>query len=418
MKGYRYFFPLMILAMAFFIIGFSVGINGIMIPVLEKTFTLSKKMSYFILFATFSAFFIFAIPSGVIIKKMGYRKSIVLALVIMSFSMFSFIFCAKKYDSILGFYLYIIISFFAGIGNTLLQTAINPYVTIYGPSEKAAQRMCIMGIMNQLAWFLGPIFLGLFIDVKDPAIENAVIPFSIAGSLILFLSVLIYFFPLPEISESGENKDAMNLVGTRLENKIAVVNAKPNVFYFPHLFLGMIAILIYVGVETLPMASVIDFAISMNKENPTYYSVLPPFGMIIGYIFSTIILQYVNQNKALASFSLLALIFSVVIILSPAQIAIYFFLALGFANSIMWGCLWALTINDLGRHTKVASSVLVIGMIGGAVIPIIFSSILESNNWDLMNVSANFQKAYLILIPSYLYILFYSLLGYKIGRSF
>ena len=411
MKMHKYFPALLVIALVFFIIGFSVGINGVMIPVLEKTFLLSKKMSYFILFSTFSAFFLFAVPSGIIVKKIGYKKSIIIALMIMSLSMFSFIFCSKGSNSIVGFYLYIFVSFLAGIGNTLLQTAINPYVTICGSPKNAAQRMCIMGIMNQLAWFLGPIFLSLFVDVKNPVIEKAVIPFSIAGGLVFLLSVFICFFSMPEIVVKGEcvEDHDSNLSG---DNNLMAVNRKLNIFCFPHLFLGLIAIFIYVGVETLPMASIIDFAISMNKEDPSYYSIFPPLGMIIGYVISTIILQYIDQDRALSLFSLFALIVSVFVILLPAEIAIYFFMLLGFSHSIMWGCIWALTISDLGKYTKMASSILVIGMVGGAVIPFLFSSILELND----SSSIAFQRAYLILIPAYLYILFYSLVGYKVGR--
>ena len=134
--------------------------------------------------------------------------------------------------------------------------------------------------------------------------------------------------------------------------------------------------------------------------------------MIIGYVISTIVLQYIDQDRALSLFSLFALIVSIFVILLPAEIAIYFFMLLGFSHSIMWGCIWALTISDLGKYTKMASSILVIGMVGGAVIPFLFSSILELND----SSSIAFQRAYLILIPAYLYILFYSLVGYKVGR--
>ena len=129
-----------------------------MVPILEGTFSLSKGMSYLILAATFSTFMIFGGPAGWVIQKIGYKKSLILALMIMSLGMFLFIVSAKMSASMSGVYMFLLASFVGGMGNTLLQTAINPYVTICGPIEKAAQRMCMMGIMNQSAWFLGPIF--------------------------------------------------------------------------------------------------------------------------------------------------------------------------------------------------------------------------------------------------------------------
>ncbi|MDD4632688.1 MAG: MFS transporter, partial [Proteiniphilum sp.] len=167
-KQSNHLFPLLIIGVAFFIIGFGVGINGIMVPILERAFSLSKSMSYLVLTATFSAFLIFGRPSGIVIQRIGYKRSMVIALIIMSLGMLLFIPSAKMSTSMQGFYLFLAASFVGGMGNTLLQAAVNPYVTICGPIEKAAQRMCVMGIMNKSAWYLGPIFLSLFIDVTNP----------------------------------------------------------------------------------------------------------------------------------------------------------------------------------------------------------------------------------------------------------
>ncbi len=213
---WNYLFPLLIIGVAFFIIGFGVGINGIMVPILEGAFSLSKGMSYLVLTATFSAFLLFGAPSGWVIKKIGYRKSMVIALLIMALGMLLFIPSAKMSSSMSGFYMFLIASFIGGIGNTLLQAAVNPYVTICGPMEKAAQRMCFMGIMNKSAWYLGPIFLSLFIDVKNPVLDQAYIPFGIAAGVIALLGILIYFVSLPEVKAEGEEVkigDSENEIG-------------------------------------------------------------------------------------------------------------------------------------------------------------------------------------------------------------
>ena len=195
----NYLLPLLIIAVAFFIIGFGVGINGIMVPILEGAFSLSKGMSYLVLTATFSAFLIFGRPSGMLIQKIGYKKAMVIALLIMGLGMLLFIPSARMSNSMAGFYMFLLASFVGGIGNTLLQAAVNPYVTICGPIEKAAQRMCFMGIMNKSAWYLGPIFLSLFIDVTNPVLDQAHIPFGLAATVIVLLAILIHFIHLPEV---------------------------------------------------------------------------------------------------------------------------------------------------------------------------------------------------------------------------
>lgn len=408
----KFLFPLIITGVAFFIIGFGVGINGIMIPILEETFSLSKGMSYLVLTATFSTFLIFGGPSGWVVKKIGYKKSLILALFIMSLGMLLFIPSAMMSSSMSGFYMFIVAAFIGGMGNTLLQTTINPYVTICGPIEKAAQRLCAMGIMNQSAWYLGPIFLSLFINIKQPDISNAAIPFGLAAGIIALFALLMFFIHLPEITAEGENET----VDDATDEVVWAANRKESVWQFPHLILGTITLFIYVGVETLPMASVIDFAKSMDMDNPAQYSAFGPIGMITGYIVSMFVLQWIPQNKALILFVLIALISSLLLVTLPARTAIYFLSGLGFSHSIMWGCIWGLTIDRLGKFTKSGASMLVVAIVGGAIVPLIFGFILDAlKTADSSATAANFQTAYWLFIPCYLFILFYAVVGHKMG---
>ena len=408
----KFLFPLVIIGVAFFVIGFGVGINGIMVPILEGAFSLSKGMSYLVLTATFSAFLLFGGPSGWLIKKIGYRKSLILALFIMSAGMLLFIPSARMGSSMAGFYMFLLASFIGGIGNTLLQTTVNPYVAICGPIEKAAQRMCTMGIMNKSAWYLGPIFLSLFIDVKQPELAKAAIPFGIAAAIIALFAILMFFVSLPEIKAQGESETADDA-----ENEnVRAANQKTSIWQFPHLILGAVTLFIYVGVETLPMASVIDFAKSIGLESPARYSAFVPIGLVAGYILGIFLLQWMSQNKALILFSLIALLSSFLVITLPAHVAIYFLAGLGFAHSIMWGAIWGIAIDRLGKFTKSGASLLVVAIVGGAIIPLIFGFLLDAlKPADQIATAANFQTAYWIFIPCYLFILFYALAGRKIG---
>lgn len=410
----NYLFSLLIIGVAFFVIGFGVGINGIMVPILEGAFSLSKGMSYLVLTATFSAFLIFGRPAGWTIGKIGYKKSLVLALFIMAAGMLLFIPSAKISPAIPGFYLFLTASFVGGIGNTLLQAAVNPYVTICGPIEKAAQRMCFMGIMNKSAWYLGPIFLSLFIDVKKPVLDHAYIPFGIAAGVIALLGVLIYFVSLPEVKAIGEEEHTGE--GNNEQAIVISANRKKSIRQFPHLILGAIALFVYVGVETLPMASAIDFASAIGLDNPAQYSGIVSIGLVIGYIVSIFLLQVMPQVKALVLFTIIALGASLCLVLLPAEHAIYCLGGLGFAHSLMWGAIWALAIDKLGKFTKSGASLLVMAIVGGAILPLIFGFILDTlSTTGEMAGAIDFQKAYWLFIPCYLYILYYAIAGHKVG---
>ena len=407
-----FLFPLIIIGAAFFVIGFGVGINGIMVPVLQGAFSLSKGMSYLVVTATFSAFLIFGSPSGWVVKKIGYRKSLIFALFIMSAGMLLFIPSAKMGASMAGFYMFLLATFVGGIGNTLLQTTVNPYVAICGPIEKAAQRMCAMGIANKSAWYLGPIFLSLFLDVKQPDIAKAAIPFGIAAAIIALFAILMFFIALPEITAKGESETTD---GSEEDEIVRAANQKTSIWQFPHLILGAVALFIYVGVETLPMVSVIDFANSMGLASPATYSAFVPVGLVIGYIFGIFLLKWISQNNALILFALIALVASFLLIMLPSSIAIYCLAVLGFAHSIMWGAIWGIAIDRLGKFTKTGASILVMAIVGGAIIPLIFGFLLDAlQSADGLVTAANYQTAYWIFIPCYLFILFYALVGKKV----
>jgi len=399
----KFIFPLIITGIAFFVIGFGVGINGIMVPVLESTFDISKGMSYLIVAATFSAFLIFGGPSGWVVKKIGYRKSLIISLFIMSLGMLLFIPSAKMGAAMSGFYMFLLASFIGGMGNTLLQTAINPYVTICGPIEKTALRMSAMGIMNKSAWYLGPIFLSLFLDVKNPDIANAAIPFGIAAAIIALFALLMFFIALPEITAKGESESDADIN----DETVVAANQKTSVWQFPHLVLGAIALFLYVGVETLAMVSAIDFANSSGLANPQQYAAFVPLGLVAGYVVCIFLLQWVSQNRALIWFVLIALVSSVLLIVFPPKNAIFFLAGLGFSHSIMWGAIWGIAIDKLGKFTKSGASLLVVAIVGGAVIPLIFGFIQDAVE--------SFQTAYWLFIPCYLFILYYAVEGRKLG---
>lgn len=400
--------PLLIVGILFFVIGFGVGISGFLTPFLKDALHLTVTQSYLVTAAIFSAFVVFGTPAGWVIKKIGYKLSIVFSLLIMALGMILFVPSANTGS----FPVFLAALFVGGIGNTLLQAAVNPYVTIVGPHESAAMRMCLMGIMNKLAWWLGPVFLGLFLDLKNVQLSQVSLPFYIVTGILLLLAVFIKFSPLPEVKAEGEDEDA---VESKSDSYAA---GKTSIFQMPHLLLGALALFFYVGVETLPMASIIGFAKAVfgeNVANPEGYAKYVPIGMFVGYVFGVVMIpRIISQTKALQLFTLIGLVASFCVILLPGEMAIFGLVAIGFANSIMWGAIWPLAIVDLGRFTKTGSSLLVMGIVGGAIIPLIFGLLLDFFKTTELPSVADYQNSFWILIPAYLFILFFGTIGYKI----
>jgi fucose permease len=167
--------PLLIVGVLFFVIGFGVGISGFLTPFLKDALHLTVTQSYLVIVAIFSAFIVFGTPAGWVIKKVGYKMSIIFSLMIMALGMVLFVPSAN----LASFPIFLLALFIGGIGNTLLQASVNPYVTIVGSPESATMRMCLMGIMNKLAWWLGPVFLGLFLDLENVQLSEVSFPFSL-----------------------------------------------------------------------------------------------------------------------------------------------------------------------------------------------------------------------------------------------
>ena len=398
--------PLMLVGVMFFVIGFGVGISGFLIPALKSAFNLTTGQSYLVTAAIFSAFVIFGRPTGWVIKKIGYRRSMVLAFFIMGLGMLMFV----PSSNAVSFPLFLLALFVGGIGNTLLQGSVNPYVTILGPLETAAVRMSLMGIMNKLAWWLAPVFLGIFIDLKDVNVEDIILPFYIVTGILVVLGIFVYFAPLPEVKAEGEDAEDGG-------DNSSYAAGKTSVLQFPHLMLGVVALFLYVGIETLPMASIIDFARATFGEvdNLESYAKFVTMGLVAGYLFGVITIpRFISQTRALISFAVLGIASTLLLIYLPPEYAFYALLLASFSNSLMWPAIWPLAIKDLGRFTKAGASLLVMAIVGGAVIPLIFGYIVDAVKTTEQALVADYQSGYWVMIPCYIFIMYFAVLGHKV----
>lgn len=403
----NYIVPLAIVSVLYFVIGFGVGISGFLTPFLQGAFHLSTSQSYLVTAAIFSAFVLFGVPSGWVIKKVGYKYGMVIAFFVMAIGMVLFV--PSSY--LLSFPLFLLALFIGGIGNTLLQAAVNPYVTIIGPKESAVKRMSLMGIMNKSAWWLSSLFLGLFMNLNNVRLDDVIVPFYIVTGILVALGIFMYFSPLPEVKAEGEGVNDEATASGYAANKTSI-------FQFPHLLLGVLAIFIYVGIETLPMVSIIGFAKAIfgdTSANLDRFAMFVPLGLVLGYIFGVVMIpRFLSQTEVLKLFSWIGIFSALLLIFLPGKYGIYCLSFIGFSNSLMWPSIWPLAIFDLGKFTKTGSSFLVMGIVGGAVIPLIFGFIIDNIKTTEVAVVSDYQNAYWLFIPAYLYILFFAVSGSKI----
>lgn len=403
----NYAFPLAVICFLFFTVGFALGINGILLPILKKSFDLGSGAAYLIIFATFSAFLIFSFPAGWVIKKVGYKKTMALAFVIFAIGFFLFILSAKQGS----FALFLLASFVCGTGNTVEQAAINPYLTILGPIDSAAKRISIAGICNKLSYPIAIIIVALLLNksVSEAVIADIIAPFYIIAGIFLILGGLVLFAPLEEIKAVGEEEGK--------EDECPYAAGKKSIWEFPHLILGAIALFLYVGVETLALQTTLDFAATVGLKNAEWYSWLPSIGMVIGYLVGVIFIpKYLSQANALKGCAWLAIIGTLLTVFVPTDLAIWFVPAIALACSLIWPAIWPLAMVDLGKFTKQAGSLMTATIFGGAVIPLLFGFLTDFLKSNGLSDARAFQQSYWLALPCYLFILWYAYKGYKIRK--
>ncbi len=396
MANNKYLIPLAFIGSMFFTVGFAVGINGYFVPFLENNLSLTSAQSYLVIAATFLAFLIFSFPAAGIIAKVGYKRTMSLSFFLFA-AAFALFIPAARLES---FPLYLVACFLSGTANTILQAAINPYVTILGPIDSAARRISIMGICNSCALALPSVFIAAVTrkPIEAVGLTDLDLPLYIIIGVVTLLGVITFFAPLEEIKAEGEEN----------EEDCPYAADKKSIWQFPHLVLGALALFVYVGVENLALLTVLDYAQDLGLPNPEKYTVWPGIGMAVGYIIGIICIpRIISQVKALRICTWVAVVDSLLIVLTPPAVSVWCVALLSLACSLMYPAIWPLAITELGKFTKKGSSLLVASIGGGALIPLLFGVLKD---W------LGSQNAYWICLPFYLLIMFYAYYGYKIRK--
>ncbi len=307
--------------------------------------------------------------------------------------------------------------FVIGTGLSLLQTASNPYITIAGPIESAARRISIMGICNKVAGVLAPIVMGAIILADASTLEadlkvlddaaravklnelagRVITPYSLMGAALVLLALLVQFSPLPEIEKQEESIDEKAGEG------------KTSVFQFPNLVFGVIALFLYVGVEVMAGDTIGLYGQSqgINLEQAKVFGSYTLSAMVVGYVLGIVFIpRVISQSNALAVSSVTGIVFSVAAIFTSGFTSVLFIALLGLANALMWPAIWPLAISGLGKFTKTGSALLIMAIAGGAVLPLVWGKFS-----DMPGIGH--QQAYWLMVPCYVFILWYSIKGHK-----
>ncbi|WKD50893.1 sugar MFS transporter [Microbulbifer spongiae] len=418
--------PMAIIGLLFFIFGFVTWLNGSLIPFLKILCDLNDFQALLVTFVFYIAYTVMALPMSFILRRTGYRDGMAIGLVIMAVAALVFIPAAQT-----GNYAIFLLGLFGlGAGLTILQTAANPYVVKVGPVESAATRIAVMGIINKSAGVLAPlVFTALVLSgltefnaeavaqlaevdrrVKMEEVANRlVVPYTAMAVLLFLLVGLVKFSRLPDIGDE------------------APVDGKPKsgIWQFPQLVLGALAVFAYMGVEVIAGDTIGLYGERLGLANFASLTSYTMAFMVVGYLVGVFAIpRFISQQQALLGSAIAGGFCVIGVLFGSAESSaiagalwgwtaipvvpdtVTFVALMGLAHALVWPTIWPLALDGLGRFTAQGSALLIMGIAGGAVIPLAFGRIAEAGG--------GIVNAYWIALPCYLFILFYAVKGCRL----
>ena len=407
-----------IIGTMFFVFGFISWVNAILIPYFKIACELTNFQSYLVAFAFYISYLVMSLPSSYLLKHVGYKRGITIGFWIMAAG--ALLFVPAAYGR--TYLIFLLGLFTLGSGLAVLQTVANLYITMIGEKERAAQRISIMGICNKGAGILAPLAFSwailrpsdneLFkqiplmdevtrVQTLDELILRVVVPYIVVASVLFLIGLFVKYSPLPEIESEEEDK---------------AKESKSGVFQFPNLVLGAIAIFLHVGTQVIAIDTIINYAGAMGlslleaKALPSYVLTATICGYLLGI---TLIPALISQKRMLQICSLVGLTLSLLVCLVTYQvnwlghhldISIWFLAMIGVPNALIWAGIWPLALDGLGKYAKQGSALLIMGLCGNAVLPMVYGLVADSHD---------VKTAYWVLVPCFLYIVFYAFIGHR-----
>lgn len=411
-KNNNYFIPMLVMALIFFMMGYITWTNGPLIPFLKIVCNLKTDVqAFFVTSAFYFAFFFMSLPSAWVLQKLGFKNGMIVGLGVIAVGSLLFIPAAnsKIYS------LFLLALFTQGTGLALLQTAVNPYVSILGPIGSAARRISMVGMANKSAGIIAPFIVGGIILKGANELENKLAhttsisernviltemaarvqtPYIVLAIFVVVVAAVIYFCNLPEIIAEEEPHEAGK--------------TKKSILSFPNLVLGIAAIIFYVEAEVIAGDGIGQYGknIGISLDEAKHFTSYTMAAMLVGYIIGIIAIpKYLKQEQALKYSAMLGILFCIAIICSHGYTSILFIALLGLANALMWPSIFPLAIKGLGNFTKVGAALLIMGIgPGGGLVPLIYAYV---------GGALHPERGFWVIIVCYLFILYYAAYGHK-----
>ncbi len=409
----KYVVPFVLVTSLFFLWAIGVNLNDVLIPHFKKAFGLSDFQSSFIQIAFFGGYFLGALPAGWLMEKIGYKGGILTGLLICAAGALLFI-----PASLVGAYGFFLLALFVmSSGQSFLEVGANPYVTVLGPAESSERRLNLAQSFNAVGAVITPFLGAMFIlsgieytsgqlaamspqqllAYRGQEASMVRVPYLVITGIFLLVAALIYFSRLPEVG-SQEN-------GARNDN---AENGLKNILAHPHLIKGVIAQFFYVGAQVGVGSFVIRFVKHTMPDTPekmaAQFLVGHQVGFMIGRFAGSAIMKRVPAPRLLSIFGIGALACVAVGITTSGLVSVLAIVMVGFFNSIMFPTIFALSLKNLGNLTKRGSSLLVMSIIGGALVPAAMGRISDASN---------IQLAFVVPLVCYLYVIYFATAGYK-----
>lgn len=402
----------LLFCLLFFIFGFVTWLNGPLISFVKLAFNLSDVEAFLVPSAFYLSYFFLALPSAFILKKTGMKAGMALGLLIMAVGAAGF----GQFATMRLFPGALMSLFVIGAGLSLLQTASNPYISVLGPIDSAAQRIATLGIFNKLAGVLAPLVVGTLIlkgmgafdaEVRaaaSPEAREALLnafaarihlPYLAMAGLLALTAVFVYYSPLPALGDDANPGED-----------------RPLPAVLPRMLGGFVAIFFYVGVEVMAGDAVTTYgnAFHLPLDQTKFFTAYTMLSMVAGYVVGWIMIpRFVSQSRYLILSAFMGIVLSLGAYLTKGYQSVAFVWALGFANAMMWPAIFPLGIKGLGKWTELGSALLIMGIIGGGVLTQLFAHL--KSHFD-------FQLVFLVLmVPAYAYILLFGWGADKAGRT-
>lgn len=421
--------PMLIIGGLFFIFGFITWLNGALVPFLQIVCDLNEVQAILIASTFYFAYVVMALPMAKLLDLTGYRKAMSIGLGMISIGCLFYIPAAQTQS----FALFLFAQFVLGTGLTLLQTASNPYIVKIGPEETAAVRISIMGILNKLAGVIAPMMftalvLGDFADVTVksvaamPEADRAIQIIALADGLIMPYIGMAIALAVLALALLKSGLPELNLNAVDLNDDSA---KSTSLLAYPHLILGALTLFVYVGVEVIAGDTIGLFGSALGLANATTLTSFTMAFMVLGYILGLVLIPRVmTERQALLGSAVLGMLLSIAVVFSSSTSTTFsaiiwgwtgigllpdtitFVALLGFANAIVWPAVWPLALRGLGELTAKGSALLIMGIAGGAILPLVYGG---------LSTGFGNQNAYWMMVPCYLFIFYYALLGCKLA---